>query len=104
MRRKVLPIIVLALATAGYSKHGPGEFKNPSTIYANPNHLSSWEQAYGNADDLEDRLTKLYGADAAKYGLQVVDNGTRIRKSPDKQRYLYDTIERRLRDKWSEPH
>lgn len=48
----------------------------------------------------EDKLIDLYGKEAAKYALQIVDNGRRIRESPGKQENLYGKLEQRLKKRF----
>ncbi len=65
--------------------------------YASPYH----EDSDGEEKALsEDELIILYGKDAAKYALKIVDNGRRIRDSHGKQENLYGKLEQRLKAKY----
>ena len=57
------------------------------------------EKTLEDISSIEDNLTRQYGENTAKYALQIVDNGRRIRESPDKEKYL-GGIEQKLREKF----
>lgn len=101
MRKTLVPVLALALTAAACSKQEQ-ETYNPNIVYPIPNNQpgASANSAINSNEGLEDRLADAYGAGAAKYALQIVDNGKRIRESPGKQENLYDIIEQSLRKKF----
>ena len=90
------------LAAVACSKNEETKY-NPPIVYSIPSAQpapSTGGIPIPTEDGLEDRLANTYGADSAKYALQIVDNGKRIRESPGKQENLYDRIEQDLRKKF----
>lgn len=101
MRKTLVPVLALALTVAACSKQEQ-ETYNPNIVYSVPNNQpgASANSTTNSDEGLEDRLADAYGAEAAEYAMQIVDNGRKIRESPGKQENLYDRIEQDLRKKF----
>ncbi|MDP3734057.1 MAG: hypothetical protein Q8R37_02420, partial [Nanoarchaeota archaeon] len=61
--------------------------------------VSPEQQSANAARELRERLTEQYSQEAARYALQIVENGRRIREHPHK-RIQIDGLERKIREQF----
>lgn len=98
MKRIIIPLALLASVLGGCSQD-----KDASTYHTTKSQISKPSDkvaiVFESRADIEKRLRLQYGENAAKYALQIVDNGRRIKESPNKEENLYG-IEKMLREKF----
>ena len=62
--------------------------------------ISQQEVQVQDDESIQNQLRIKFGASAANYATQIINNGKRIRESPYKQENIYDNLERKLRERF----
>lgn len=93
--KKVLLYGALIASLNGCSSDNHSDDTN-DIVEHSPNSIAEEPSATDATTELAHTLTTLYGRDAARYALQIVENGRRIREHPQKRRQI-DGLEERIR-------
>ena len=92
--KRLLQYSALIASLAGCSSD-----KDNAGAYDQSTYVSPEQQAATAARELRERLTEQYGQETARYALQIVENGRRIREHPQKRTQI-DGLEKRIREKF----
>lgn len=97
-RQKILSMALLPFILGGCSRETDiTSYQSPKNKIVQPAYKVDKVISSKPIINLEEQLRHQYGKNAAKYALQIIDNGRRIRESPDKDKYL-GGIEQKLRE------
>ncbi|MBI2145876.1 hypothetical protein HYU22_00875 [Candidatus Woesearchaeota archaeon] len=89
--KRLLQYSALITSLAGCSSDN-----DKAGAYDQSNYVSPEQQAEDRANELRERLGERYGQEAARYALQIFENGRRIREHPQKRPQI-DGLEKRIR-------